>query len=200
MDLADLFPDEAAAKAWFELLIWRDGRHCPRCGSADTHEATATSGLPCCCSGSHKPFSARIGTAHERSRLPFRTQAFAIYLEMTNLKGVSSMKLHRDPGVTQKTARFMLHRIREAFPNGAPGAMDGPVKADEPWIGGKQVRTVGLARARIKIQMMNFVYNLRRLAWLQLHRPSVRRYALNRPSNAESPRHRPPSSIESHFP
>lgn len=137
MELADLFPDEGAAKAWFESLIWPDGRHCPRCGSADTREAAATSGLPYYCSGCHKPFSARIGTALERSRLPFRTWAFAIYLEMTSLKGVSSMKLHRDLGVTQKTAWFMLHRIREAFLSGAPGAMDGPVEADETWIGGK---------------------------------------------------------------
>ena len=127
MELADLFPDEAAAKTWFESLIWPDGRRCPRCGSADTREAAATCGLPWYCSGCHKPFSARIGTALERSRLSFRTWAFAIYLEMTSLKGVSSMKLHRDLGVTQKTAWFMLHRIREAFLNVPRAAMDGPV-------------------------------------------------------------------------
>ncbi len=137
MELTALFPDEAAATAWFEALVWPDGRHCPRCGCTDTSEASATSGLPYYCTGCHKPFSVRIGTALERSKVPLRKWVFAIYLEMTSLKGVSSMKLHRDLGVTQKTAWFMLHRIREAWGQ-ARETFAGPVEADEAYFGGRQ--------------------------------------------------------------
>ena len=80
----------------------------------------------------------RIGTALERSKVPLRKWAIAIYLEMTSLKGVSSMKLHRDIGVTQKTAWFMLHRIREAWATESVRQFAGPVEADETYIGGKR--------------------------------------------------------------
>jgi len=73
----------------------------------------------------------------ERSKIPLRKWAIAIYLEMTSLKGVSSMKLHRDLKVTQKTAWFMLHRIREAF-DGFNPIFDGPTEADEAYFGGKE--------------------------------------------------------------
>ena len=61
----------------------------------------------------------------------------AIYLVCANLKGISSMKLHRDMDVSQKTAWFMLHRIREAFINTDDPLFAGPVEADETFIGGK---------------------------------------------------------------
>ena len=82
-------------------------------------------------------FSAWIGTVLERSRVPLRKWLFALYLETTSLKGVSSMKLHRDLKVTQKTARFMLYRIREAF-GGFNPIFDGPTEADEACFGGKE--------------------------------------------------------------
>ena len=107
-----MFPDEKAAAAWFESLVWPDGRHYLRCGGTETREATA--GLPYYCPACRRAFSVRIGTALERSKISLRQWVFAIYLDTTSLKGVSSMKLHRDIGVTQKTAWFMLHRIREA--------------------------------------------------------------------------------------
>ena len=134
MELADIFPDEATATAWFESVIWPEGRHCPKCGSTETIMASATSGLPYYCQGCHKTFSVRTGTALQRSKVPFRKWVSAIYLEMTSLKGVSSMKLHRDIGVTQKTAWFMLHRIREAWKIGS-AAFPGPVEADETHAG-----------------------------------------------------------------
>ena len=114
MQLTTMFPDEASATTWFEALVWPDGRHCPRCGCTDTRDAAATAGLPYYCVECQKTFSVRIGTALERSQVTLRQWLFAIYLEMTSLKGVSSMKLHRDIGVTKKTVWFMLHRIREA--------------------------------------------------------------------------------------
>lgn len=82
-------------------------------------------------------FSVRTGTAFERSHVPLRKWVVAIYLCMTSLKGVSSMKLHRDLNVTQKTAWFMAHRLREAFERDG-GLFAGPVEVDETYIGGKE--------------------------------------------------------------
>lgn len=116
MELCNMFPDEDAATVWFENPVWADDRHCPRCGCKETTVAAKTSRLSYYCTGCQKAFSVRIGTAPERSKIPLRKWVFAIYLEMTNLKGVASMKRHRDIGVTQKT------RVVHAAPH--PRGMD----------------------------------------------------------------------------
>lgn len=73
----------------------------------------------------------------EGSKLSYRVWAIGIYLFMTNLKGISSMKLYRELGITQKAAWYMLHRLREACMDG--GVMfSGPVEVDETYIGGKE--------------------------------------------------------------
>ena len=133
--LVEMFPDEAAARRWFESRAWPDGRHCPRCGSVATVEATHER-MPYWCPACRSYFSVRTGTAIERSRIPLRKWVFAIYLEMTSLKGVSSMKLHRDIDVSQKTAWFMLHRIREGLSADDPDPFTGSVEVDETFIGG----------------------------------------------------------------
>ena len=74
----------------------------------------------------------------EGSKVTLRKWAFAIYMETTSLKGVSSMKLHRDLKVMQKTAWFMLHRIREAWHRKSSEKMAGPVEIDESYVGGKE--------------------------------------------------------------
>ena len=78
-----------------------------------------------------------------------RQWVFAIYLDMTSLKGVSSMKLHRDIGVSQKTAWFMLHRIREAWASEREALFSGPVEADETYIGGKRKNMPKGKRAKL---------------------------------------------------
>ena len=135
--LMDMFPDEASAVHWFESVVWPKGRCCGHCGSTRTCEASHRY-MPYWCSDCRSYFSVRTGTAIERSKIPLRKWAVAIYLEMTSLKGVSSMKLHRDLKISQKSAWFMLHRIREAWSVPGPGAFSGPVEADETYIGGKR--------------------------------------------------------------
>ena len=136
IQLADMFPDEIAAKAWFESQVWPDGRHCPRCGSTATSEASHKK-MPYWCTDCRSYFSVKTGTVLEGSKLPLRKWAFAIYLHLTSLKGVSSMKLHRDIGVPQKTAWFMLQRIRRAWESDdSPFA--GPVEIDETYMGGRE--------------------------------------------------------------
>ena len=137
IELGDMFPDEAAAVAWFESGAWPDGRHCPRCGSMETTE-TVNHNMPYWCPACRKQFSVTVGTLMERSKVPLRKWAIAIYLEMTSLKGVSSMRLHRDLKVTQKTAWFMLHRIRETWQQECEGLFSGPVEVDETYFGGRE--------------------------------------------------------------
>ena len=119
---------------WFEEWLWGSERACVRCGSVNTHRASHKT-MPYRCSDCRKYFSVRTGTAMERSKVPLRKWAWAIYLEMTSLKGVSSVKLGRDIGVTQTTAWFMQHRIREAFADLAV-EFEGPVEVDESYFGG----------------------------------------------------------------
>ena len=137
VQLTEMFPDEDAARRWFEAAVWPEGRHCPRCGSERTHEASHAK-CPYRCSDCRSYFSVKTGTAMEASRLPLRKWVFAIYLELTSLKGVSSLKLHRDIGVTQKTAWFLLHRIREAWASETGDRLPGPVEVDETFVGGKR--------------------------------------------------------------
>ncbi len=138
LQLAEMFPTEDAAREWFEARIWPEGRHCPHCGSTRTHEGDGGNGMPYRCSDCRDYFSIKTGTLMHNSRLPLRKWAFAIYLHLTNLKGVSSMKLHRDIGISQKSAWFMLQRIREAWANDSLRGFVGPVEVDETYIGGRE--------------------------------------------------------------
>ena len=137
VELMDMFPTEEAATEWFESIIWPDGRHCPKCGSVRTREASHAK-MPYWCSDCRSYFSIKTGTAMQRSKIPLRKWAIAIYLCLTNLKSVSSMKLQRDIGVSQPTAWFMLHRIRQAWAVEHDDQFDGPVEVDETYFGGKR--------------------------------------------------------------
>ena len=137
-ELTEMFPDEASAVEWFESQVWPDGRHCGHCGSVETKEVPNAKPMPYWCKDCRSYFSVRTGTAIEKSRLPLRKWVFAIYIVVTSLKSVSSMKLHRDLGITQKTAWFMLHRLREAWTMELDEPFGGPVEADETFVGGKE--------------------------------------------------------------
>ena len=137
VELMDMFPTEEAAAAWFENIIWPDGRHCPKCGSERTREASHAK-MPYWCTDCRSYFSVKTGTAMQSSKVPLRKWAIAIYLCLTSLKSVSSMKLQRDIGVSQPTAWFMLHRIREAWAGEGEGPFDGPVEVDETYVGGRK--------------------------------------------------------------
>ena len=135
IELFKMFPDEETAEKWFEIWRWGDKRTYPRCGSENTRVRKSRKPMPYYCSGCQKYFSVRLGTVMERSKVSTQKWAIAIYLVTTNLKGVSSMKLHRDIDVSQPTAWFMLHRIREAFAM-QESDFSGIVEADETYVGG----------------------------------------------------------------
>ena len=137
VQLMDMFPTEAAATQWFEETIWPDGRHCPKCGSLRTREASHKK-MPYWCTDCRSYFSVKTNTPLANSKIPLRKWAIAIYLCLTSLKSVSSMKLSRDIGVKQTTAWFMLHRIREAWGADDDEDFDGPVEVDETYMGGER--------------------------------------------------------------
>ena len=139
IELMDMFPTEEAATEWFESVIWPDGkRHCQKCGSTATRPVPNAKPMPYWCTDCRSYFSVRTGTPMQRSHIPLRKWAIGIYLCLTSLKSVSSMKLHRDLKISQPAAWFMLHRIREAWGGEGEGPFDGPVEVDETYFGGKR--------------------------------------------------------------
>ena len=139
IELARMFPTEESARQWFEGILWPGGiRYCPGCDSDNTHECRHAK-MPYRGRDCRKYFSVKTGTVMAGSPLPLLKWVYAIYLDLTSLKGVSSMKLHRDLGITQKSAWHMQHRIREAFASQGPAVMfEGPVEVDETYCGGKE--------------------------------------------------------------
>ena len=140
--LDDLFPTDEAAQAWLEEQRWGGEPWCPHCGSFNVRRNNHKS-MPWRCAEREcrKRFSVRSGTPLQGSPLGYRIWVIAIYLLTTSLKGQSSMKLHRDLKVTQKTAWFLAHRIRKTFDNsgdGEGGHFTGPVEVDETYMGGKR--------------------------------------------------------------
>ncbi len=138
MELADMFPNEDAARRWFETTRWANGRRCPHCHGNHTHEVKNAKPMPYRCKDCRRYFSVRTGTTLERSKVPLRKWAFAIYLYVSHVKGLSSMKLHRDIKVTQKTAWYMMQRLRESWKNNGLEVLVGPAEIDETHIGGKE--------------------------------------------------------------
>ena len=137
LELTRLFPDDAAAEQWFVATLWPTGPHCPACGSTNVQARPSRKPQPFRCRDCRKDFSVRTNSLMHGSKLGLRTWVFAIYLLTTGLKGTSSMKLHRDLGVTQRSAWYLAHRIRQNFEvRGLPFA--GPVEVDETYVGGKE--------------------------------------------------------------
>ena len=140
-----MFPDEDSARKWFEQPRWPNGRACAKCGSIKTSKVPNATPMPYWCSDCRSYFSVKLGTLMQGSNLPMRKWAIAIYLVTTNLKGVSSMKLHRDLDIAQKNAWHMLHRIRKAMQGGDP-LFNGPVKPMKPLSGVRKL-TSTIARS-----------------------------------------------------
>ena len=139
MELMDVFPDEKSAQDWFEGIYWPKQRHCGRCGGTGTNATPSGKPMPYWCRDCRKYFSVKTGTVMQKSNIPLRKWAIGIYLCLTSLKSVSSMKLHRDLGISQKAAWFMLHRLREAWAEQGEGFdLGGPVEVDESHFGGSR--------------------------------------------------------------
>ena len=137
VELMKMFPDDETAAKWFAEQRWPDGIRCAYCESENVQEGTKHPTMPYRCRSCRKFFSVKTNTVMHSSKLGCQVWALAVYLLTTGLKGTSSMKLHRDLGITQKTAWHLAHRIRETW-GLAAGKFEGPVEVDETYVGGKE--------------------------------------------------------------
>ena len=135
VELFRKFPDDETAEKWFIENRWKAGVECPKCGSHNIQQRTTRKPQPFRCRSCRKDFSVKTDSIMHNSRLGYQTWAIAIFLLTTNLKGVSSMKLHRDLKITQKSAWHLMHRLRKTFEvNGT--RLEGIFEVDETYIGG----------------------------------------------------------------
>ena len=130
MKLFEMFPDDETAEQWFVEARWPDGIFCPYCDSKNVNARATHKTMPYRCNECKKRFSVKTDSVMYASNIGYQKWAIAIYLVTTSLKGVSSMKLHRDLGITQKAAWHMLHRIRKAYMETNDEPFDGEVEVD----------------------------------------------------------------------
>ncbi len=137
-ELLDYFREEETCIEYYENLRWNGNPVCPHCGSEKPYKTNR--GYKCSNSECHKKFTVKVGTIFENSKIKFRIWFAAIYLCTAHKKGVSSVQLAIDLGITQKTAWFVLHRIREMLKDKAPTMLgqNKVVEVDETYIGGRE--------------------------------------------------------------
>jgi transposase-like protein len=129
------FSDIDVATEFVAKLRWPNGPFCPRCGS--TEYSYLTTRRVWKCKACKKQYSVKVGTIFEESRLGLDKWLPAVWLVANSKNGISSHELGRALGVTQKSAWFMLHRIRLAMQTKSFLRLSGEVEVDETYIGGK---------------------------------------------------------------
>ena len=134
--------DEKIAVEFMEKQRWGEHPACPRCGDLDVYQMKDSktgerqAHYRWRCNGCKDQFTVRIGTVFEESRIPLMHWCFAFWRASTSKKGVSALEIHRQTGVSYKSALFMLHRIRFAMMETNPSPLTGTVESDEVFIGG----------------------------------------------------------------
>lgn len=136
--LLDYFKEESTCIEYYEQIRWNGKPVCPHCGSERTYKTNR--GHKCANNECYKKFTVKVGTIFHGSKIPLRTWFASIFLATTHKKGISSVQLAIDLGITQKTAWFVLHRIREMLKDKAPQMLgeNNMVEVDEAYIGGKE--------------------------------------------------------------
>jgi transposase-like protein len=135
-DLFEKFKDEATCREYLVKQRWNGVPECPYCGCKKSYKIEGGKRFKCANSECWKKYSVTVGTVFEASNIPLRTWFAATYLITAHKKGISSCQLARDLGVTQKTAWFMVHRIRESLKETSPMLLEKEVQVDEAYLGG----------------------------------------------------------------
>jgi transposase-like protein len=147
------FSDPAKALDFFIKFRWPNGVCCPRCGSANVHFLAKYSRWKCNAGHKSPQFTVKVGSVMEDSPLGLDKWAAGVWLEVNAKNSVSSYEVHRSLGITQKSAWFMLHRIRFALKQGSfekIGGNGSPIEADETFVGGLS-KNMHLAKRRERI-------------------------------------------------
>ncbi|MBI4302774.1 MAG: IS1595 family transposase [Chloroflexi bacterium] len=131
------FSDQDVCLNFVANLRWPNGVACPTCGSMDVRFISTRRIWECKAQHSKRQFSVKVGTIFEDSAIGLDKWLAAIWMIANAKNGVSSYEVARGLGVTQKTAWFMMHRIRLAMGTENNGKLSGTVEADETYIGGK---------------------------------------------------------------
>lgn len=134
-ELFKTIPDAETARLYLESRLWPHGAKCPVCASGERIKALKNGYYRC--NKCIETFTVRTGTIFERSHVPLHKWVYAMYLLVTSRKGISSMQLSKEIGITQKSAWFVLHRLREACGSDID-KLGGIVEIDETYIGGKE--------------------------------------------------------------
>jgi transposase-like protein len=132
MEFFAQFPNEDAARAYLETARWPGGVKCIHCGHDDVWRIRG--GKLFTCKKCREQFTVKTGTAMESSHIPLQKWIYAMYLMTISRKGISSIQLAKELGITQKSAWFMAHRLRDGCQSG--GMMSGTVEVDETYVGG----------------------------------------------------------------
>ena len=130
-----LFPDEASALIYVEKTLWGDLPICPRCKGTNSIKRPLRKGH--FCRKCRKDFTVKVGNVFENSNIGLHKWLYAMYLFVTSRKGIPSLQLSKEIGITQKSAWFLLQRIRESCKQSMQ-LMDGIVEIDETYIGGRE--------------------------------------------------------------
>jgi transposase-like protein len=130
--------DEKVCRDFVEQMRWRGNPICPHCGYSKPYKLKDGKAYRCRNKDCKKDFSVTVGTVFENSKIPLSKWVATMFILTAHKKGISSHQLGRDIGVTQKTAWFLLHRVRFILgDNEPPEPLDNVVEVDETYVGGK---------------------------------------------------------------
>ena len=132
-----LFADEDVCREFLVQMRWPNGVACPRCGSLEVTWQEKQKRWQCRSKHASRMFSVKVGTIFEDSAIPLRKWLPAVWLITSAKNGISSYEVGRALGLSQKSAWFVLHRVRLAMQEGGFDSFRGTVEVDETFIGGK---------------------------------------------------------------
>src|SRR5471030_3005432 len=136
IQLVTAIPDEAAAIAHFTAIRWKSGAFCPYCGSVKVYHFSDAKTHKC--GDCRQRFSIKVGTIFEDTKLPLRKWFMAIWMATNHPKGIASTTLAKDLKITQKSAWFVMHRLRHAArTNSFNAPLKGDIEADTTFVGGR---------------------------------------------------------------
>ncbi|MBA4196282.1 MAG: hypothetical protein C0459_01895 [Chitinophaga sp.] len=138
LDFQKEFSTEEKCREYLEQQRWNGTPACPFCGSINVHRFPNGKIFKCREKGCRSKFSVTVGTIYENTKVPLTKWFLATYILSVHSKGISSLQLANWLGVTQKTAWFLNHRIREMLTANAPELLEGIVEVDETYVGGSE--------------------------------------------------------------